>query len=835
MTRELLPDNHERSPVHDEQPPTADRRSPFTVHRSPFTGLLLALLLTLPALLPLLRGGFFVSDDGLFHLYRTAALAEAWQQGVLWPRLFPDFGFGYGQAVLNFYAPLSYAPAALLSVLGVNPATAVQVVIGLSIVLAAAAAFGYGNFLFGPAGGVLAAVVYTYTPYHLADAYLRGAVPEHAAFIFPPLILWTFTAAFWSGRWRSGGGLRYGASGGADSTHETAADHRSPGFDTLDVSALMPIVRPQPATQPARRHPPVPNSPLTPLLWGSLAWAGLVLTHNLTALLMMPVAVLHLLVLAAWTRHWRRLWGAAGALLLAVGLSALFWLPALVESRAVGLSVAVSEGYINHMLTAATWLRRSLAFFLNPPETLGPLFPLSWFSLALTAAGLILLLAAWARSRTSSFGKGGNRDLPLPVVGFHLAVAIGAMFMTTAASLFIWQPLTQILGQLQYPWRFLLLEAVGLMGVAAALPALLSGRSAPTARRSTWLIVAVVSLLAMLVALPGLRVEPLPLSQADGRLPDRMWAEDAATGQVGATWTGEFLPLTVTEQRWALGRPREGAVDGAALQPAPAVTLTRRGYASWTTQVERAAPWQLRLHQFHQPGWNATIDGRPAAMVATGELGLATVDVPAGTHEVVVSFGVTPARTAGLLLSLAAAAVWIALAFAATHSRGLRVTGVILGISAVALALNLGAGLGQRTWTPQPVQATLEDVAVLLASDARVHPDLGVADVTLYWLGLREMGENYKAFVHLLGPDGAVIAQHDGDPLGGYTPTSRWRPGEIIADRHLLTLPEDLPAGEYGLRTGLYQVEPLRNLVIDPPTADNRVDIGTIIVPDGGD
>ncbi|MEI2692555.1 MAG: hypothetical protein V9H69_23665 [Anaerolineae bacterium] len=173
-------------------------RSPFTVRRSPFSALLVALLLTLPALLPLLRGGFFVSDDGLFHVYRTAALAEAWQQGVLWPRLFPDFGFGYGQAVLNFYAPLSYAPGALLAVLGMNPATAVQVVIGLSFLLAAAAAFGYGNFLFGPAGGVLAAVVYTYTPYHLADAYLRGAVPEHVAFIFPPLILWAFTA-WWGG------------------------------------------------------------------------------------------------------------------------------------------------------------------------------------------------------------------------------------------------------------------------------------------------------------------------------------------------------------------------------------------------------------------------------------------------------------------------------------------------------------------------------------------------------------------------------------------------------------------------------------------------------------
>ncbi|MEI2692554.1 MAG: hypothetical protein V9H69_23660 [Anaerolineae bacterium] len=423
------------------------------------------------------------------------------------------------------------------------------------------------------------------------------------------------------------------------------------------------------------------------------------MTHNLTALLMMPVALLHLGVLAVWTRRWRRLWGAAGALALAAGLSALFWLPALVESRAVGLSVGASAGYANHMLTAATWLRRSVAFFLNPPETLGPVFPLSWFALALVAVGLILLLR-----RLPSFRKDDIGQPPLPLVGFHLAVAIGAMFMTTAASLFIWQPLTSLLGQLQYPWRFLLLEAVGLMGVAAALPALLAkepsgdrvgvpavsrsadrvgvpavsrsadrvgvpavSRSAdrvgvpavsrsgdrvgvpavsrsgdrvgvPAVSRSAWIVVA-VSLLAMLAALPGLRVEPLPVSQADARLPGRMWDEDAAAGQVGATWTGEFLPLTVTEQRWALGRGREGAVDGPALQPAPVVTLARRGYASWAFQMETASPLPLRLHQFHQPGWNATVDGQSATTYPTDELGLATVDVPAGTHQVAIAFG----------------------------------------------------------------------------------------------------------------------------------------------------------------------------------------------------
>ena len=76
------------------------------------------LLLLLPVLTPLMRTGFFASDDGRFHVYRIAALADAWRAGVLHPRLFPDFGFGYGQAVLNYYSPLSYWPGAALSLLG---------------------------------------------------------------------------------------------------------------------------------------------------------------------------------------------------------------------------------------------------------------------------------------------------------------------------------------------------------------------------------------------------------------------------------------------------------------------------------------------------------------------------------------------------------------------------------------------------------------------------------------------------------------------------------------------------------------------------------------------
>jgi hypothetical protein len=66
--------------------------------------------------------------------------------------------------------------------------------------------------------------------------------------------------------------------------------------------------------------------------------------------------------------------------------------------------------------------------------------------------------------------------------------------------------------------------------------------------------------------------------------------------------------------------------------------------------------------------------------------------------------------------------------------------------------------------------------------------------------------------------------------VGGFTPTTRWQAGEILRDRHTVPLPAGLSPGEYRLVAGLYSVEPLRNLSTSPPTADNRVDLGTLSI-----
>lgn len=59
-----------------------------------------------------------------------------------------------------------------------------------------------------------------------------------------------------------------------------------------------------------------------------------------------------------------------------------------------------------------------------------------------------------------------------------------------------------------------------------------------------------------------------------------------------------------------------------------------------------------------------------------------------------------------------------------------------------------------------------------------------------------------------------AVAQHDGQPVYGFTPTTRIEPGEILADTHVLPLAQDLVPGEYQLVTGLYDPQSMVNLPI---------------------
>lgn len=79
-----------------------------------------------------------------------------------------------------------------------------------------------------------------------------------------------------------------------------------------------------------------------------------------------------------------------------------------------------------------------------------------------------------------------------------------------------------------------------------------------------------------------------------------------------------------------------------------------------------------------------------------------------------------------------------------------------------------------------------------------------IVPLSLFWRSTEGLGEDYAVFVHLMAPDGRLLAQNDSAPGGGTLPTSTWSPRETIVDRRGLLLPADLPPGRYPLLLGLY-------------------------------
>lgn len=89
-----------------------------------------------------------------------------------------------------------------------------------------------------------------------------------------------------------------------------------------------------------------------------------------------------------------------------------------------------------------------------------------------------------------------------------------------------------------------------------------------------------------------------------------------------------------------------------------------------------------------------------------------------------------------------------------------------------------------------------------LASDV-VRPG-AILRLTLFWEAGSEVAKDYAVFVHLLDDGGQLLAQRDGEPVGGSRPTTAWITDDIVSDNHGLLIPESLAPGEYRLIVGMY-------------------------------
>ncbi len=599
--------------------------------------------------------------DSPFLLIRTYELASNLRAGVFPARWMPDAAYGLGYPFFNFYAALPYYLAAILNVAGVDLIVAIKLAQTLGMFAAGAAMWLFARRWL-PAWGVAAAAgAYVLAPFHLVNVFVRGdSLSEFWAFAWYPLILWAVTKTIDGGR-----------------------------QVTLASLAL------------------------------ALSLAGLVLTHNVSAVLFAPFIVIF--ALALLIRRARQSSAAAGdalrsaialawPALLALALSAWFWLPALGEAGDAQLGEQTT-GYFNYSnhFRSGNLVQTSLAFDYAVNKS-GDAFAMGLAQAALVVLGSAAWLIAERRTGRQLFA------LVLMLSLFALST-----FMITPASAFIWEH-APLLKLAQFPWRMLSVQAVFaavLIGGASKLEMKdlrLSDHQFAIPNPIFKSLVSFFSLLLLLwsalAQLPNARLNV----QSDDVTPASIQLYEWFSGNIGSTIRAEYLPQT------AQPVPRTGP---ALLGSVPQTFIARDGIAASAlssqllTQTPARQVWRIQAAQamrivvplIYTPAWQAQMDGAAIALAPYAGSGWTSADAPAGDHTLTLIYAGTPLQHAGNILSLIALVAWMGLAAVVAARAGSvqrRHAAVAAGITFVSWLALWAIGLLLHPTPTPPALQTLD-------------------------------------------------------------------------------------------------------------------------------
>jgi len=546
------------------------------------------LILALLAAAPLWGPGIVntrAGGDSPFLLWRTHQMAANLRAGVFPVRWMPDAAYGYGYPFFSYYAALPFYLAGLLHVVGLDILTAIKLTQTLGFIAAAFAMYGWMRRHLSQAGTWLAAVAYTFAAFHLVNVYTRGdSLSEFCAFVFFPLILWAVDGAFEQRNARS-------------------------------VVAL------------------------------ALAYGGLVATHNVSALIFSPFALLYVIVRAAGLRAPRPTLDALRSTFCALGLglalSAWFWVPALGETS-YGQLGEQTTGYFNYSnhFRGLDIVQPTLAFDYKVGQTTP--FATSSAQAALAVIGVIAIVVKAIRRRKLE---------ALPA--FTLIGLVISTVMITPFSRPVWEHVP-FLPLVQFPWRFLTVQAV-FTALATAQVADRKMQETQDARRNTQYACMALGLLLAITALVNLRPARLLIGPADVTT-ERLQLYEMFTANVGTTIRYEYLPRQVVPRLYtsdALIEPdqpmRAAALEGEATASRLATAPTKQ---TWRVMSSPGATIAFPILWW--PGWQATVDGQPTPIRPANSSGRITLDLASGEHTVILSLGRTPLRAVAEGVSLVA-------------------------------------------------------------------------------------------------------------------------------------------------------------------------------------
>lgn len=680
------------------------------------------------------------TNDAERYAFRSADMAQALREGWLYPRWSPHAMFGYGAPIPNFEAPAAPYLAALIEVLFTNdPVVAVRLMFILSFLLAGTGAYLLARRHSEAGTAIIAATLYVYSPQvGLNTPHLSGDLAIMLGLGLLPWAIWQMDRLL-----------------------------RQRGSRAIAVAGLLQTLL---------------------LLAEPRIWAcNVVLIAGLTPLI------------AVQQRHPRALAQCLSVIILSLGLSAFYWLPAISESSAL-------RWIEPHPSTFMTNL--SLASILQPALALDPL--------ALKPAqqpvlGIVLMLGTL---------------LSLPALLLRVKGYSSHAFFLLAAALFIVAGLQRLI-----PIDISIGVASLCLAQAASRAMLLRFLWRPVPRR---------------LALGAAAALILAFSTAIWRVPLKVAAPVVTTPQEQVRFEQQGYGIAVLPANRPIPtilaptvRPNPLLLNGYTsnnLNRFGETTLDQ-SEASVLETTTQSLLYLVRLHQpgpvtillAYDPGWRATLNDQPLPIERSSE-GLIVVDLPPiRGGQLSLWLEETPARAAGWVLSLFA--LFLSGGFLVNRQEQrydasiqileqdeLRILAVVVGTS-IAITLFLispvvpqvlqaspGSGLQNVIRLGYRTDTGLEAIGYRLSQTlARAGDSLEIA---LYWQALRFIPDNYQIRLQIRNVEqGQIVATESVQTPGNY-PTRRWQRNLYVVDTHSLWLPSDLAPGRYVITVEALRCQP---------------------------
>lgn len=152
--------------------------------------LVLSVIITIPAIVGFLHGGFPLTDDGNWMVIRFSAFYETLRSGQFPVRFLMRLNNGYGYPVSDFLYPLFMYIGVPIHAIGLSFLDTIKSIIILSLISSSVFTFLWLRKIFDNISSLIGSLVYTLFPYHLFDAYKRGSVGEVLSLSILPFVLW---------------------------------------------------------------------------------------------------------------------------------------------------------------------------------------------------------------------------------------------------------------------------------------------------------------------------------------------------------------------------------------------------------------------------------------------------------------------------------------------------------------------------------------------------------------------------------------------------------------------------------------------------------------------